>query len=75
MVAGLTPSYANGQVEKAPTTGKLHLQCYFEFKNAIRRPKMIGHWVLVTRDNGASAYCLKEETRVDGPWEHGVKGN
>lgn len=25
------------------------------------------------RDNGASDYCLKEETRVEGPWEFGLK--
>jgi len=24
-------------------------------------------------DNGASAYCLKEDTRLDGPWEFGNK--
>jgi hypothetical protein len=29
---------------------------------------------MVTRDNGASAYCLKEESRVEGPWEIGSKG-
>lgn len=25
------------------------------------------------RDNGASDYCLKEDTRLEGPWEFGVK--
>lgn len=25
------------------------------------------------RDNGASTYCLKERTRLDGPWEFGAK--
>lgn len=25
----------------------------------------------VTKDNGASIYCLKENTRIDGPWEFG----
>lgn len=30
------------------------------------------HCELVTKDNGASAYSLKEETRVDGPVEFGI---
>lgn len=25
------------------------------------------------RDNGASPYCMKEDTRIDGPWEFGIK--
>jgi len=31
------------------------------------------HWHTVGKDNGASAYCLKEETRLEGPWEFGTK--
>jgi len=27
----------------------------------------------VKRDNGASDYCLKEDTRLEGPWEFGIK--
>lgn len=27
----------------------------------------------VRRDNGASDYCMKEDTRIDGPWEFGEK--
>ena len=30
-------------------------------------------WTPVTRDNGASDYCLKEDTRLEGPWEFGSK--
>lgn len=26
---------------------------------------------MVNKDNGASKYCIKEETRLDGPWEFG----
>lgn len=25
------------------------------------------------KDNGASSYAIKEETRVEGPWEFGIK--
>lgn len=31
------------------------------------------HFTPVSRDNGASDYCLKQETRVAGPWEFGTK--
>lgn len=30
------------------------------------------HCVLVGKDNGASKYQLKEETRIDGPYELGT---
>lgn len=32
-----------------------------------------GHFKPVKRDNGASSYCLKEETRLEGPLEYGEK--
>jgi len=31
------------------------------------------HWEPVSKDNGAAAYCMKEETRLDGPWTYGEK--
>lgn len=31
------------------------------------------HYEKVKIDNGASNYCMKEDTRVDGPWEMGTK--
>lgn len=31
------------------------------------------HIEVVKVDNGASEYCLKEETRLDGPMEFGTK--
>jgi len=31
------------------------------------------HFEHVRYDNGASDYCLKEDTRVEGPWEFGIK--
>jgi len=27
----------------------------------------------VGKDNGVAAYCMKTDTRVEGPIEHGVK--
>lgn len=26
------------------------------------------HWEPVKVNNGADAYCMKEDTRVEGPW-------
>lgn len=40
---------------------------------ALKKIDPIAHFEMVKKDNGASAYCMKEETRVDGPWEHGTK--
>jgi len=31
------------------------------------------HYEKVGKDNGAAAYCMKEDTRVEGPWEFGKK--
>lgn len=31
------------------------------------------HWEIVRVNNGADDYCLKEDTRVEGPWEFGKK--
>jgi len=31
------------------------------------------HIDVVRVNNGADDYCLKEETRVEGPWEFGIK--
>lgn len=30
------------------------------------------HWEIVKINNGADKYCMKEETRVEGPFEFGV---
>jgi len=31
------------------------------------------HIEVVKVNNGADDYCLKEDTRIDGPWEFGVR--
>lgn len=31
------------------------------------------HWEAVQRNNGADDYCMKEDTRVEGPYEFGSK--
>nr|WDW25890.1 MAG: replication-associated protein [Cressdnaviricota sp.] len=71
-------TYAVGQVEMAPETGRLHLQGYLQLgvKNRLTWVKKHvdgdAHWE-PTRGTPKEArdYCMKEETRVDGPWEFG----
>lgn len=31
------------------------------------------HWEIIRNDKASHAYVMKEETRVAGPWEFGVK--
>ena len=69
--------YTVGQLEQG-ANGTPHLQFVQNFKNAVR----LGHFkkclpqarcepVLV--GGGADKYCVKQETRVGGPWEYGEK--
>lgn len=69
--------YLNGQVERG-AEGTLHLQYFVSFKDPVRITALKklcphSHFTVVKKDNGASEYCLKEDTRVDGPWEFGKK--
>lgn len=56
----------------------MHVQFYVHFKvqktvRALSKVFKHAHYTPVHRDNGASSYALKEETRINGPWEFGVK--
>lgn len=31
------------------------------------------HWELIRNDQRSYDYCMKEETRIDGPWEYGER--
>lgn len=42
-------------------------------KSALIKLNKFASYTVVGKDNGASSYCLKEETRADGPWEFGDK--
>ena len=69
--------YVNGQLEKGEN-GTLHLQYYLSAKTQVRKSALIKHckhtdYTPVKIDNGASNYCLKADTRVEGPWEFGIK--
>lgn len=71
--------YAVWQKECAPSTSMLHLQGYIEFKKPVRLPACKSYFVFNdvhlekrkgTREQ-ARAYCKKEESRVQGPFEYG----
>lgn len=75
-----TMAYLVYQQEKCPDTDKLHFQGYVQLSKKMRLaqikkifPDPATHF---ERARGtareASEYCKKEESRVEGPWEHGV---
>lgn len=69
--------YVNGQIEKGKE-GTIHIQFFLNFEKPVRLAALKkfcprAHFTAVQRDNGASDYAMKEETRVEGPWEFGLK--
>lgn len=72
------------QQEVAPDTGRVHFQGYLELgtKKSMTQlkediPDLEDAWFQPRRGNQrqAIAYAKKEDTRVDGPWEHGTAKN
>ena len=69
--------YTVYQIERAPTTGQLHVQGLLCFKNSVRltgAKELIGdnpHLEKCMSVKDAIKYCKKAETKVAGPWEHG----
>lgn len=64
--------YTNGQLEKG-LEGTPHIQAYLHFEKpktltSLKKRDPVAHFEPVKIDNGASTYCLKEDTRIDGPW-------
>lgn len=69
--------YVCGQLERGEE-GTPHIQYTLNFKEPVRKTALIkhckfSHYTQVKRDNGAGEYCMKEDTRVDGPWEFGTR--
>lgn len=68
------------QVEETPTTGKLHLQGYISYKDALTRTavckimKAPGIHIEPAQSDAQTnyKYCTKKETRVLGPWALGA---
>lgn len=71
------PKYMCGQVEKGES-GTIHLQFFLHFKESVwfstlKKLHSKVHFVQVKQNNGADTYCMKEESRLDGPYEFGEK--
>jgi len=76
-LASTTLAYAVCQLERAPETGRRHLQGYVEFSGTVRFARLQKVLAGVhfeqrrgTRDQ-AREYCRKSESRDLGPWEFG----
>lgn len=68
-------NYLGGQLEKGEN-GTPHLQFFINYKRTVRfstvkklHPKI--HAEHAKYPQKALQYCLKEETRIDGPWTYG----
>lgn len=73
----LKAKYVCGQLERGEA-GTPHIQFFINFEKPTRiaaLKKICGkaHWESVKINNGAHVYCMKEETRIEGPWEFGHK--
>lgn len=71
------PQYMCGQLEKGES-GTEHFQFYLHFSKQVyfTQLKKLNdqvHYIGVHINNGADNYCLKEDTRIDGPYEFGSK--
>lgn len=71
--------YIVWQKEKGKKLGHLHYQGFCQLKDSASMlgcKRKLGDNAHVEEMMGtvseARAYCMKEDTRVDGPWEHGV---
>lgn len=66
--------YVCGQLEKKEDTP--HIQYFIHTKQAIRVSQILKldektHIEKAIMKDNARAYCMKEETRIEGPWEFG----
>ena len=73
----LDARYTKGQLEKGEKEGTMHFQFITFLKDNVRLStlKKVNkeiHWE-PSRSEAANKYVMKEETRVDGPWEFGVE--
>jgi len=69
-------TYVVGQIEAGGETERPHIQAYGNWPNAMRfgalkRFAPTVNLREVKIDNGVRDYCMKEDTRVAGPWEFG----
>lgn len=67
------------QLERCPTSGRLHYQGYMELNDQYRNRKLqaicgvkMSFYDRKGTQQECITYCTKEETRVDGPWTYGT---
>lgn len=70
------------QMECCPDTGRVHYQCFMQTFNAVRFTALKKYEGLETAHievkspnstaEQARDYCMKKESRLDGPWEYGT---
>lgn len=66
------------QLEKGLETGTEHYQGFVYFGTE-KSPKQLKEWLptahleIAKSISGSIEYCMKEDTRLDGPWESGVR--
>jgi len=70
-------SYVCGQLEEGKE-GTRHIQFFVNLGgqqrlSALKKVCSKAHFEPVMINNGAHDYCMKEDTRVAGPWEYGIK--
>ena len=70
--------YIVGQLERGHQNNTPHIQFYVNFNKVARITKITKvdktiHCEKVLVNNGADRYCMKEDTRVEGPVEYGEK--
>ena len=71
--------YVTGQLERGKE-GTPHVQFFVQWKKptkkaitALKKHCKFAHFEIVKVNNGADDYCNKEDTRLEGPWEFGLK--
>lgn len=70
--------YATGQLEKGESETP-HVQFFIQFTKpgkritALKKHCKHAHFEIVKINNGANDYCNKDEGRLEGPWEFGIR--
>lgn len=69
--------YTCGQLEQGEN-GTIHIQFFANFGKSVRMAAIKKFWNKlhcepVVINNGADDYCMKDDTRIDGPWTFGER--
>lgn len=70
--------YVVGQLERGKNTNRDHIQAFANYESSVRQTWLKAYCskanlTIVRVNNGADTYCMKTDTRVDGPWQFGEK--